>query len=137
MLRLGKNELKRSYWETEADQEDIEAAYMAAKHNCCGDNTMKDDISALNLFCKAAKAGHKPAMVEVGKMYLNRNIPKESIIPYDKAVAFTFFSMAEQKGYQHAVYLREELVDDMTDEEFDRATRLIESFPVVPCEITR
>jgi TPR repeat protein len=135
--RSAKNEIKRAYWETEADEQDVQAAYNAAKHNCCGEDTLKDDLSALNLFCRAAKDGHKPAMVEVGKMYLNETTPADSIIPYDPAVAFTFFSMAEQYGYQHAVHHRESVGDQLTDQEFQRATRLIESFPVVPCEITR
>ena len=130
--------MKRWAWEADAkDNEDIEAAFKAAKASCCGDETLNDDIKSLNLFCQAAKNGHKASMVEVGKMFLNRNVSRATIIPHDRSLAFTYFSIAEQNGYEHAEYLRKQVLEEMDDSEFERATRLIASWPVVPCKITR
>lgn len=136
-LRKAENETKRYYWETEVDDQDIEAAYKAAKANCCGKDTMKDDVAALNLFCMAAKNGHKASMFEVGKMYGGYNKIKSTIIPRDNAIAFTFFSVAERGGFEHAESYRKEILNEMTDADFARATKLIDSFPIIPCELTR
>ncbi len=137
-LRRSENEVKKEYYEWEADDEDVEAMYLAAKANCCGEDKFSDnDIKSLNMFCKAAKNGHKASMVEVGKLYLNENTIEGTVIPYDPALAFTYFSIAEQNGHDYAEYHREKLLMMLSDEEFARATRLVDSFPVVPCEITR
>lgn len=138
LLRRSENEVKKHYYEWEADQEDVEAMYLAAKSNCCGDDKFSDnDVGALNLFCKAAKNGHKASMVEVGKKYLNETTIDETVIPYDRAIAFTYFSIAEQNGNESAQYWREKVLMEMNDQDFARATRLIDKFPVIPCAITR
>lgn len=137
-LRRSENQVKKEYYEWEADDEDVEAMYLAAKHSCCGEDNFSDsDVEALNLFCKAAKNGHKASMVEIGRLYLNETTIDGTIIPYDRAIAFTFFSIAEQNGYDKAQYHRERVLEEMNDTDFARATRLVESFPVVPCEIIR
>ena|GEM_PF-3556633 len=138
LLRRSENEAKKHYYEWEADDQDVEAMYMAAKANCCGEDKFSDnDVKALNMFCKAAQNGHKASMLEVGKLYLNERTIEATVIPYDPALAFTYFSMSEQAGHEHAEYYREKLLNELNEEEFARATRLIDSFPVVPCEITR
>ena len=129
--------MKRYAWETEADEEDIEAMYKAANASCCGDETLNDEIKSLNLFCKAAKYGHKASMVELGHKFQNDNTERGTIIPLDKSLAFTFYSIAEQNGSDEAEYYRSQLLEEMDDREFAKATILIDSFPVVPCEITR
>ncbi|HCR85148.1 MAG TPA: hypothetical protein DIV86_00565 [Alphaproteobacteria bacterium] len=136
-LRKVENEGKKFYWETEVDKQDVEAAYKAAKTHCCGKDTMKDDVAALNLFCTAAKEGHKASMFEVGKFYGGYRKNKGTIIPRDNAIAFTFFSVAERGGFEHAVSYRKEILNEISDSDFTRSTKLIDSFPVVPCEITR
>jgi TPR repeat protein len=136
-LRKVENEGERYYFETEVDQEDVEAAYKAAKANCCGEDTFKDDVKALNFYCMAAKNGHKASMFEVAKLYGGYDTKKSTIIPRDNALAFTFFSVAEQKGFENAESYRKEILNEISDKDFARATKLISQFPNIPCEITR
>lgn len=136
-LRRTENEALKYYWETEADNNDVEAAYLAAKTHCCGPDTFKNDIEALNLFCTAAKEGHRASMFEIGKMYGDFSAEKFTAIPQDNALAFTFLSMAEQNGFEHASSYRKEILNEISDEDFLRATKLIENYPNIPCEITR
>lgn len=137
-LRRSENEVKKEYYKRDSNKEDLEAMYLAGKASCCGDDKFSDnDVEALNLFCKAAKQGHTASMLEVGKIYSHESSIKDTIIPYDRALAFTYFSMAEQGGYDKAELYKEEVLEGMSDQDFSRATRLIESFPVIPCGITR
>ncbi len=137
MLRKIETESKRSFWETSARKGDIEGAYKAGKLSCCGDNTVRDDASAINNFCKAAKFWHKPSMFEIGKLYLNEGTPDATIIPYDEAIAYTYFKMASGGGNPQVEWYISNLEPKLDANEKARAEAMIQDFPNVPCELTR
>ncbi len=132
-----ENESKRSFWETSARKGDIEGAYKAGKLNCCGEETVKDDASALNNFCKGAQGWHKPSMFEIGKMYLNEGMPEGTVIPYDEALAYTYFKLASGGGNPKVDWYINDLEPKLDANERAHAEAMLLDFPNIPCELTR
>lgn len=136
LVDKGSNMVSRKYYEYNSADMEIADLYNAGKSNCCDKDSIHDEISALNYFCDAAKDGHAASLFEVGKIYYHIKVDNATIIPKDRSLAFTFFSLAEQRDFDQAAYYRTKILEEMDSKEFERATRLIESYPRIPCEIT-
>ncbi len=136
-LRKIENESKRSYWQASSNKGDVEGAYKAGRASCCGEDTQKDDSVALMNYCRASRAWHKPSMFEIGRLYLNEGTPDSAIVPYDEALAYTYFHFASGGGNPKVAWYLADLESKMDKEEKARAKAMIEEFPQIPCEIIR
>ncbi|MDX1949637.1 MAG: hypothetical protein SFT90_03950 [Rickettsiales bacterium] len=136
-LRKIVNESKRADWQARANDGDVEGAYKAAKASCCGDDTQKDDAVTLSNYCLAARAWHKPSMFEIGKLYLNENTPEATVIPYDEAIAYTYFHFASGGGNPEIDWYMANLEPKLDEKEKARISAMIENFPQIPCDIKR
>ncbi len=136
-LRKIVNESKRSDWQARANDGDVEGAYKAAKASCCGEDTQKDDAVALENYCTAARAWHKPSMFEIAKLYLNEETPEATVIPYDEALAYTYLHFASSGGNPKVEWYINNLEPNIDEKERLRIDSLIENFPQIPCKLER
>ncbi len=141
-LKQGENLARDRYYGFRSDKwSEVEASYLAGKAACCGNDKLNDDdVRALNLYCKSAKYGHKASMVEIGQIYMHN---PQSIsgpgtpIPYDRTLAYTYFSKAAENGYDYAASMKNDLGKKLSKEELTRATALEAEFPEIACQYTR
>ena len=140
--RQGKELAKGQYYGFRANRyDDLEDSYIAAQSSCCGPDKLNDDVRALNLYCKAAQYGHKASLLEVGRIYSHQTSAvngKGTVIPYDSAMAYAYFSLAAADGgYDYAASMKQDIEKKLTKEQLERANSLIAQFPNIPCELTR
>lgn len=80
------------------DPADLIARAVALEH---GEGITKDEQQALDLYCRAARAGSAEAQFSLGWMYANgRGILR------DDAMAALLFDLAARQGHQHAEKIR-------------------------------
>ncbi len=130
---------KSQYWGYRSDKwEEIDSSYLAAQSYCCGVDTVKDDIRALELFCRAAQSGHKASQIEVARFYTHEaGAGKSTAIPFDRALAYAYYSKAGQDGYEYGAAMRDQLRSKLSTVELERASRLVDAFPDIPCAVIR
>lgn len=139
LIRKGENLADKQYYGYRADKwQEIEDSYQAAQANCCGKDTSKNDMRALELYCRSAKLGHKASQIEVARLYNHTaGAGPKTAIPFDRTLAHAYYSLAAEGGYEFAAALRSELDAKLTPEEHDRSRQLVTDFPNIPCELTR
>jgi TPR repeat protein len=138
--REAKEMAKTGYYGMRSDKwQEFEDSYEAAQHTCCGPDMINDDIRELQLYCTAALGGHKASMIEVGRIYLHdpKMTIKGTAIPYDKTVAYAYFTKAAENGYDYAASMKGDLEKKLTKDEFERGNAMVQDFPNIPCAITR
>lgn len=132
---------RQEYFGFRSDKwQEIEDSYLGAQAACCGRDTMKNDVRALELYCRAAQYGHKASMIEIGRMYihdLNATAGNSSPIPYDKTLAYAYFAKGGEGGYEYGATMKANLEKKLSAEELERAKALIAAFPNIPCAITK
>jgi TPR repeat protein len=133
--QIGKSE----YYGFRADKwSEIEDAYLGAQSYCCGPDTMKDDVRALELYCKAAQYGHKASMIEIARMYIHEGVAGVgTAIPYDQVLSYAYFTKAGEGGYAYGAAMRDSLGRKLTPEELEKAKQLVAEYPNIPCALTR
>ncbi len=133
------NDVHAHYYDHQSNKyEDIENSYSAAQSYCCGPNKKNDDVKALELYCRAAMAGHRASMIEIGRLYSHEvTAGPQSPIPYDRSLAYAYFSKAAENGYQYADIMKDNLDQSLTADEKVRAQKYVAEFPNIPCAISR
>jgi TPR repeat protein len=92
-----------------------------------GQTAPQDPLTAMALYCRAARLGHAESQLQLGRYYMDGKAVKEDI-----AAAMLWFDMAARNGNAAARDLRRTLGRSATAEEFgryrlynnDRETRL-------------
>lgn len=125
------------YWKSKATKGDVEAQYKVASLYCCGERPYYDNIKALHWYCKAAKNGQRDAQFEVAQHYENSPNFKGSIVPKDEALAYAFYSIAEDNHHPDAGEYREKLGLYMTEEDRKEGEHLASRYPRIWCENPR
>lgn len=141
LIRKSEQFGKSTYYGFRSDKwQEIEASYLGAQAACCGPDKPNDDVRALQLYCVAAKFGHKASMVEIGRIYSHQKnavFAPATAIPLDYPLAHAYFTLSEKDGYEYAKAMRTEIEEKLSEKELARSKRLVADFPNIPCEITR
>ncbi len=116
---------------------DAEAQYHLGKLYCCGETPEFDNVEALRWWCKSAKGGQRDAMYEVGKLYETSHKYKGSIIPRNNVFAYTYYKKSYDNGNDKAQESMDRVYKELSKDDKDNATYLLEQWPVIGCEVTR
>lgn len=126
---------KLARWRYAAEGGDAEAQYQMGKAHCCGKRPYYNTYRALKWYCKAAKQGQRDAMMEVGKIYVNAHEEEGSVIPRDKALAYTYFIKSVEHGSEKAKEWRDKTLGDISLSERKKAKKLLNEWPDIQCQI--
>lgn len=135
--RYAKAATERQGWKELARRGDIAAQYKVGTLYCCGERPMRDEVEALIWWCRAAKQNQRDALLEVGKIYADEYNLKGSPVPVDKALAHSYYTLAEEHGNEAATSYREALGATLTEVQWQRTRQFLQEWPNIPCELER
>jgi len=117
-----------------ADAGDPAALYAMGDSYCCGPKGgYYDTEKAMAYWCRAAKMGHGPSMLALGKLYEDSYRMIDNTIPKNDLKAYMWYSAAAQSGVSEAAELVRSQEQVMTPANLAKAKAMVPHWRETRC----
>lgn len=132
----------REKWRKQAYEGDKIAQYHYGNSWCCGTRPIASQKNASHWLCKSARQGYAPAQKRVGDMWrgekqvnIKESKVKLGIMQENNRIAYAWYDLAAEQGYQPAIQSLEEILPLISDEEIRESIKMQAMYPHLLCEM--